>query len=680
MSESYWTKRRKLRSNVQTLLANIAENNGVPVNQTVDQCTPTVLACNIANSSDLIAGNNAGSTCCEGDSDDCTSDWFVSDDHEIRSGCDVVSSESDTEDEGDDSYDIRSMLASWATKYSITLLSLSALLEILKPILPCLPKDPRTLLGSYTKSCSVDVTTVSGGSYHYFGILNNVLPLLEQSSEVVHQYISLHLNIDGVPLFKSTSGQFWPVLGRVYTPFVSEPFVIALFFGNEKPKNLDFLTDFVEEYNTLRNEGIHVFGKTVSVRLSAIICDAPARAFVKNIKSHSGYSACERCTQRGEWNGKMTFPETNAKLRTDEDFINISDEEHHLGPSPLSSTGVGMVTHFVLDYMHLVCLGVMKRLILTWMHGPLSFRLGNACIKSMSDYLVSLREHMPVEFCRKPRSLLEVKRWKATEFRQFLLYTGPVVLLGKVSDVMYKNFLLLSVAMYILLSNNLCMKYSEYAGDLLKLFVEHYSEVYGRNMVVYNVHNLLHLADDAKRYGSLDNVSSFPFESFLGCLIKLVRKPNRPLQQVVRRIHERKLNLVASCVVDASTPSVKLERLYHTGVVPTNCAPCNQYKQVFIQGAMINLESGNNCIVIGEDVVLVCNIISMAEEVLFVCQKFRHVENFFDYPLESKLLGVLCVHEICEEKCVISAKLFKCKCVLLPEGSKYVALPLVHKV
>ena len=44
-------------------------------------------------------------------------------------------------------------------------------------------------------------------------------------------------------------------------------------------------------------------------------------------------------------------------------------------------------------------------------------------------------------------------------------------------------------------------------------FVRHFSELYGTNMVGYNIHNLIHLADDVARHGPLDGISAFPFEN-----------------------------------------------------------------------------------------------------------------------------------------------------------------------
>ena len=140
---------------------------------------------------------------------------------------------------------------------------------------------------------------------------------------------------------------------------------------------------------------------------------------------------------------------------------------------------------------------------------------------------------MPKEFVRKPRSLFEWQRWKATEFRQFLLYTGLVVLHEKLSDAVYKNFLRFSVGIRLLLDKSSNAEHIDSAHKLLTLFVKHFSELYGSDMVVYNVHNVIHLSDDCKRYGSLDNISAFCLENYLGSLLKLVCKPNRPLQQVV---------------------------------------------------------------------------------------------------------------------------------------------------
>lgn len=74
--------------------------------------------------------------------------------------------------------------------------------------------------------------------------------------------------------------------------------------------------------------------------------------------------------KRGNGGGKMTFPKTDAELRTDTSFMNRTDEEHHKGVSPFVALNIGMVTHFPLDYMHLVCLGVTWRFLLLLMKGP----------------------------------------------------------------------------------------------------------------------------------------------------------------------------------------------------------------------------------------------------------------------------------------------------------------------
>ena len=98
----------------------------------------------------------------------------------------------------------------------------------------------------------------------------------------------------------------------------------------------------------LQADGLIHMGAVHRVELSAAVCDAPARAFIKNIKSHSGYLGCDKCTQAGEWDGKIVYPETNAPLRTDAQFDEMTDEERHHGPSPFQDLNIGMVSQFLL--------------------------------------------------------------------------------------------------------------------------------------------------------------------------------------------------------------------------------------------------------------------------------------------------------------------------------------------
>ena len=99
------------------------------------------------------------------------------------------------------------------------------------------------------------------------------------------------------------------------------------------------------------------------------------------------------------------------------------------------------------------------------------------------------------EFTRQPRGLVEVKRWKVTEYRQILLYTGYLVLEGVLSRESYSHLLCLSAAFYILLEDNknIHRNFLNYARDLLRYFASKCRNLYGSTFAVYDVYNLVHI-------------------------------------------------------------------------------------------------------------------------------------------------------------------------------------------
>lgn len=72
----------------------------------------------------------------------------------------------------------------------------------------------------------------------------------------------------------------------------------------------------------------------------------------------------------------------------------------------------------------------------------------------MSFRFVSFAKFTPIEFARRPRDLDDTPRFKATEFRQIVLYTGIILFKEFLDKDAYEHFLKLSVAYRILSSNN----------------------------------------------------------------------------------------------------------------------------------------------------------------------------------------------------------------------------------
>lgn len=105
----------------------------------------------------------------------------------------------------------------------------------------------------------------------------------------------------------------------------------------------------------------------------------------------------------------------------------------------------------------------------------------------------SLHKYVCSEFVRIPNSFEEIDRWKATEFRIFLLYLAPVLLHKFLSPTYMKHFLTLHCAIRILCHPQDYIKKNQYAKDLLLYFVQYYSVLYGKENMIYTVHNLIHL-------------------------------------------------------------------------------------------------------------------------------------------------------------------------------------------
>jgi hypothetical protein len=85
------------------------------------------------------------------------------------------------------------------------------------------------------------------------------------------------VNIDGLPISKSSTSQFWPIIGLTTNDSRSRPFPIGLFHGLSKPKNVnDILKDFVIDYQKCPENGVQIHDLRISISLACFVCDAAA--------------------------------------------------------------------------------------------------------------------------------------------------------------------------------------------------------------------------------------------------------------------------------------------------------------------------------------------------------------------------------------------------------------------
>lgn len=537
----------------------------------------------------------------------------------------------------------KSQLVNWALTHNVTHSALSDLLGLIRNWLPNdnFPVDPRTLVQSPKQ---ITLVPLGAGEFFHFGITPHINSFLNQQnlfsfslpkfdSLNCSNLLTITIGIDGLLISKSSTYEFWPILGRIDQDKTSQVFVISLYCGLKKPDNIEsFLGPFVNEMNSLEQNGLQFNNTLFNIRIRCIVADAPARSFVKNIKTHNAYFGCERCYRRGKWyRNRVTYPIKNkADAYTNDSYRQRWYQSHHKGTSPLEILKLDMIFQIPLDYMHLVCLGIMKKLLTVWVEGPLPHKLSVKQVRLISNKLEAFRKYIPSNFSRKCRGLDQLRHFKATEYRTFLLYIGPFSLKRVLTTEKFDHFLHLHTAMYILATETQSNEWLNFAEQLIDKFVSLIPKLYYKEMMVYNFHSLTHITDEVRIHGCLDRFSAFEFESFMQKIKRLLRSNSCHLSQVVNGLEE-----------------ITRNNFNHTTAAGN-----------FTRGKSLSINDRDNCYLTDDGRYCIIKCFNP------LCVQYLDVCDIKWYKTQSSKLGVCKVLKLCETVEIHIIKLRR-KCMFL---------------
>ena len=164
--------------------------------------------------------------------------------------------------------------------YKMSLKSGDKLLKLLKDNgHPELPLTSRTLLNN---SINILIEYKSGCEYYFFGVAKMIYSYLNKfktNLSSLENTLELMMNIDGLPLYKSSNICVWPILIKIVNLNIIFPVAITL----GKPKNLDFMLDTINELTVMLSNGLSYNDTIINLNLTAIVADAPAKSFIKQI-------------------------------------------------------------------------------------------------------------------------------------------------------------------------------------------------------------------------------------------------------------------------------------------------------------------------------------------------------------------------------------------------------------
>lgn len=270
----------------------------------------------------------------------------------------------------------------------------------------------------------------------------------------------------------------------------------------------------------------------------------------------------------------------------------------------------------------------------------------NIDIEGMCSHYETYIRYKLRGFARAPRTLKDFVYFKASEFRQFGLHGGIVLLKQYLPENQYVHFLKFSLA-YRIVSSEIFGRSLGVAQTLFEQFVLEYKYFYPEGGLGYNVHNLIQVVSDVKMYGTVDSYSAYKFENAIQLLGNVIRKPSHVLQQIFNRIHENQM----------------------TGITST-----------FRHFNNVTIRSGEICLL--KDMKTYVKIESSPISSMYTVRKYSETSDFFTNPIKSSDMYIVRVsndasNKLLSQPYVINSNSIQCQCHKLPFLTDFVLLLLM---
>lgn len=458
--------------------------------------------------------------------------------------------------------------------------------------------------------------------------------------------LTLHINVDGLPLFRSSNLNLWPILMTIKESSYLKPLPVAVYCGLGKPKLHDFVSKLVSELQQLKNGFVTICNFAVSIKDVVFICDAPARTYLQCTFGHSASFGCSYCRIVGVKDVGMVFPYTGYEnlsiIDREDEMYNAAEENNQHCLSPLVKI-CSLRFSFPPEFMHVICLGVVRRLCEFYFIGAkglkMPCKMSFSLKEEVSRRICHLRKYIPSEFSRKIRPVNEFSHYKAVEFRMLLLYFGPFIFKDTLPYEFYCHFLLLHYATYCFCSPLYSNLYFSEARGCIERFSQSSEYLFKNRLQTYNSHVLRHIPEFVKRYGVLDSWSSFIYENFLGILKRRLRCTRGMFKQTINN-----LNIISNLFTD-----IDVFKISYSCNPPNNCTILTDDRVIFIEAVIDNFVSG---------------------------VELSFSDSLYEYPYDSKNLKIGFYRKT-NKKCITVVP--HVKCIMIPQTADiFLVIPLVN--